>query len=205
MAANPTDLEKDFKIIAITQPEIISGELIYLCELLEGGAIDIMHLRKPGASIEKIRNLLLEIPEHLHNKVRLHSFFELSSEFKLNGIHLNNRFPTPPDNSEISISKSCHSTEEILVPNCYDYVTFSPIFESISKIGYGIDNKIVVTQEILENHNVVALGGVTPDKIASLRDSGFYGCAMLGAITEGITRFGTSNFKNKLLQIRTFR
>ena len=65
-----------------------------------------------------------------------------------------------------------------------DYVTLSPIFDSISKKGY----RSAFTASILEELNdiarplVIALGGVTPDRLAELKRFNFAGYAVKGAI-----------------------
>lgn len=64
----------------------------------------------------------------------------------------------------------------------YDYLTLSPIYDSISKEGY----KSSFERKDLENEirnlpiDVIALGGVTPDKFEELKAIGFAGAAMLG-------------------------
>jgi thiamine-phosphate pyrophosphorylase len=68
----------------------------------------------------------------------------------------------------------------------YDYLFLSPIFHSISKIGYGshfTSNELQrASNEGVIDSRVVALGGVTPDKVDYLKRLGFGGVAMCGAI-----------------------
>lgn len=67
-----------------------------------------------------------------------------------------------------------------------DYVFLSPIFDSISKSGYHSAFTLEVLQQAAAHNiideKVVALGGVTPDKVKWLRQIGFGGAAMLGAV-----------------------
>jgi thiamine-phosphate pyrophosphorylase len=68
----------------------------------------------------------------------------------------------------------------------FDYVFLSPIFDSISKAGY----KSAFTEEMLKeasdkgiiDEKVVALGGVTFDKIPYLKKLNFGGAAMMGIL-----------------------
>ncbi len=67
-----------------------------------------------------------------------------------------------------------------------DYVTLSPIFDSISKSGY----TAAYTHEELSRltgapTKVIALGGVNPERISFLRRYNFTGFAMLGALPWG--------------------
>jgi thiamine-phosphate pyrophosphorylase len=68
----------------------------------------------------------------------------------------------------------------------YDYLFLSPIFDSISKSGYRSAFSNVELQEASDmgiiDEKVIALGGVTLDKIAYLKKLKFGGVAMVGGI-----------------------
>jgi nanoRNase/pAp phosphatase (c-di-AMP/oligoRNAs hydrolase) len=76
--------------------------------------------------------------------------------------------------------------ELVMCKNEYDYLFLSPIFDSISKNGY----KSIYTNDDLQeasklgiiDDKVIALGGVTLDKIEYLRKLHFGGVAMIGGI-----------------------
>lgn len=67
-----------------------------------------------------------------------------------------------------------------------DYVFLSPIFDSISKSGYRSAFSYARLRDAADrgviDEKVVALGGVTFDKIPLLSSLHFGGAAMLGAI-----------------------
>ena len=67
-----------------------------------------------------------------------------------------------------------------------NYVFLSPIFDSISKQGYrsAFDHATLkkAAHEGIIDHKVVALGGVTRQRISLLAEYGFGGAAMLGDI-----------------------
>ncbi len=73
-----------------------------------------------------------------------------------------------------------HSIEQLDQSENFDYVTLSPIFDSISKPGYKSAFNLENISRYIRGKKVVALGGVTPDKFPALRDAGFFGAAMLG-------------------------
>ena len=83
------------KWITITSPEFLSGEAPFIGKLFSQG-LDLLHLRKPKASLEAYKQLLLQIPEQWHSRIVLHEHFELAEEYKLHGIHLNRRGSVPP-------------------------------------------------------------------------------------------------------------
>ena len=49
------------KWIVITSPDFLSGEALFIDRLFCHG-LDVLHLRKPGASYEDCRHLLSEVP-----------------------------------------------------------------------------------------------------------------------------------------------
>lgn len=179
--------KKEILRIAITPEEIFRDEPAYICEILSRGW-DKVHLRHPGASLRDMRNLIEAIPQRFHSRLRLHGHFELLNSFRLGGIQLNGRCPRKPDNYTGPYSRTCHSLREVAESGECDYVTLSPIFDSISKAGY----KAAFTKEELKeidknrplfvNTKVVALGGINPDTAKEAVSLGFDGYAVLGAL-----------------------
>lgn len=188
----------EFSVIGISTPTVaedasaLSNETERYRLLLESEALDFLLLRKPGADIDIIRRYLDRIPEALHHKVIVHSFPALLNEYELCGAHLPGRYngeiPSLPKGN--LIGRSCHSLEEVRKYDsldCYTYVTLSPIFDSISKEGYGSafsldDAELLRTLKEKHSLKVIALGGVEPQKFEALKNAGFDGAALLGFI-----------------------
>ena len=174
------------KIIAITTPKVIDEDTFLIKNLLERG-IDFVHLRKPDADINACRKLLSELTDEERTKIIVHDFPELYFEFSLKGIHINRNFTSLPNDYKGYKTRSCHSLEEIIkYKNDYDYLFLSPIFDSISKVGYKSEFN---NQDLLEaseggiiDEKVIALGGVTFDKIPYLKELHFGGVAMIGGL-----------------------
>lgn len=172
-------MEDDFIVIAITPPDFYPEEAERIVDLLEKGEVDFVHIRKPDATAEDIRSLILQIDAKWHSFLKLHDQFELTREFHIGGCHLNSRNPASPENVK-SLSKSIHSIDEIDDNQHFEYIFLSPVFDSISKKGYKANIKLDGIQDKIFGKNVIALGGVTPDKFPLLKKSGFKGAAMLG-------------------------
>ena len=172
----------------ITSPSFFPGEALFIHRLFAHG-VDIVHLRKPGATADDCAKLLDGLTSDDRRRIVIHDFFELAEPYGLRGIHLNVRRSTVPGGYEGRISRSCHSFEEVKrYKDACDYVFLSPIFNSISKQGYAsafTDNalKQASSEGIIDN-KVVALGGVTPDKIDYLQQLNFGGAAMLGCVNS---------------------
>ena len=170
-------------IVVITLPEYIDREAERIVQRL--CHVDLVHLRKPGTSIDRLERLIREIPSEYHNRLVLHDHYSLAVKYNLYGVHLNSRNPEPPMGWKGSISRSCHSFEEIKEwkDRC-NYLSLSPIYDSISKQGYlsAFSREQIekaVAEGIIDN-KVLALGGVTFDKVEEVERLGFGGAMILG-------------------------
>lgn len=178
------------KLIAITLPHMFCGESDAVASLLESG-YDWLHVRKPHASKQEMISFLESIPAQYLNRIVLHDHFELAESFAVRGIHLNSRCDKPPVNFRGTISRSCHSLDEIVQykSRCH-YLFLGPLFDSLSKQGYKSNFS---QQQIVEASNagiidskVFALGGVTHEKLPDLQAMGFGGAAMVGAAWRSV-------------------
>lgn len=181
-------------IIVITKSEFFEGEAERIVQLLDSGQADIVHIRKPALGsladsargLEKLERLIQALPARLYSRLVLHDCHQLAVKYQLRGVHLNSRNPQPPAGWGGAVSISCHSLKE--VASClhqpYDYMSLSPIFDSISKPGYYSafsKEKIAAARELgLIGPRVMALGGVTFDKIKEVEQMGFGGAMILG-------------------------
>lgn len=174
--------------IVITSPGFLQGEADFIDKLF-GHGLDRLHLRKPGADIGECRRLLDGISREWLPRIVVHDNFGLCREYGLGGVHLNGRNPMAPPNHEGSVSRSCHSLEEIsrYKGEC-DYLTLSPIFNSISKQGYMAafepEQLATARDSGLIDSRVMALGGVTLENIPRVRELGFGGVAILGDVWQ---------------------
>ncbi len=183
----------------LTAPQTTENELPLVLHFLECG-LHKLHIRKPGFDANDYRDYISAIPTAYHNRLVIHGAFELVQAFPALGIHL--RSHDRQDSRLIqqvqqlqpaSRSSSFHAWEEISDnEDPYDYVFISPVFDSISKKGYnaGIDLegyrrlKQWAAGRKKQLPGIVGLGGVGATTISRLRDTGFDGGALLGAIWE---------------------
>ena len=169
--------------IYVTPEEISADEPRMVTELLSRGW-DWIHLRHPEASLADMRRLIEAIPQRYHSRLRLHGHFALAAEFNLGGLHLNRRCPKAPPFYSGPVSRSCHSIEEVRRSTDCDFVTLSPVFDSVSKPGYRAAFSPEELAEIndITAPDVIALGGITPQRLQQLSGLGFAGYAVKGAI-----------------------
>ena len=187
------------RIIAITTPKVDNKDVLLIKRLLEGG-IDIIHLRKPESDIDECRQLLKALTKEEREQIIIHDFPELYDEFSLKGIHINRNVPSLPNDYIGLRTRSCHSLEEVnRYKDEYDYLFLSPIFDSISKVGYRAGFRKEELQEAslkgIIDEKVVALGGVTFESISYLKGLNFGGVAMIGGIynMNGLNRLKDLN------------
>lgn len=191
-----------FKIIIITKPEFFEGETDIVNQLFEAG-MERLHLRKPKATIQEMAEWIERIAQPFRHLIVLHDHHSLARKYALGGVHLNSRNPEPPSwvtdehgERRFTISRSCHSIEEVrqYKSEC-DYLFLSPIFDSISKEGYGAafsrETLDSARREGLLADNVLALGGISLDHLPEVAAMGFAGAAVLGDLWQAnpIQRF----------------
>ena len=174
------------KIIAITVPKMIDEDAYLISNLLKIG-IHSVHLRKPEATIHECRKLLTQLTNEERANIIIHDYPELYDEFSLKGIHINKNITSLPDGYNGFKTRSCHSFEEIKrYKSDYDYLFLSPIFDSISKVGY---KSAFTKEELLKastsgliDNKIIALGGITLDMLPYFQELNFGGIAMIGGI-----------------------
>lgn len=173
-------------MIVITSPGYISDEADKINSLFEVG-IRRLHLRKPDATSEDVARLVAQIDEQWYDKISVHYHFDVAEAFSLGGVHLSGRTPEAPKRWSGLISASCHTLEEVAQKKRrLDYCFLSPIFDSISKIGYesafDIEQLQVARDNQLIDNKVIALGGVSEENLDTIKKLGFGGYAILGAL-----------------------
>lgn len=191
------------KLIAITGENFICNEAETINALFEAG-LERLHLRKPHASANECERLIQSISIKWYGRISLHDHFGLAKKYGIGGVHLNSRNPQPPTGFAGILSRSCHSMEEAArEKHKYDYVFLSPIFDSISKNGYTAAFHRGALQAAARNGciggNVIALGGITPERIEEAAACNFGGAAVLGYIWKD----GCDKAVERYLQLAT--
>ena len=173
------------RLIAITTPCLFEEEATLINRLF-GEGLQTLHLRKPEAEKSQLITLLEQIEPVYYPRIILHDHFDLAPVFALGGVHLNRRNSKVPAGFVGSISRSCHTLEELKRHEGLDYLFLSPIFPSISKEGYGEGFPLEVlknaTEQGLITRRIIALGGMDAQTILRLKGLGFGGVAVLGAL-----------------------
>jgi thiamine-phosphate pyrophosphorylase len=120
----------------------------------------------------------------------------LAGEVEADGVHLAAMDPWPEDTGAgLLLGRSCHTTEELVAAaegadgGIADYATYSPVFATASKPGYGpalgIEGLAAGCAAVAHTGSdlaVYALGGIEPGRAARCRAAGAAGVAVMGAV-----------------------
>lgn len=194
------------KLILMTTPTFFVEEHQILTALFDEG-LELLHLRKPHTEPVYSERLLQLIPDTYRKQIVVHDHFYLKNEYGLKGIHLNQRNPELPNNYKGHISCSCHNAEEILArKKMCDYVFLSPVYDSISKENYASrfsvsELKDLTARKVIDK-KVMAMGGIDLEHIPQLKEFGFGGVVILGAIWNRFNIHQTSDFKELINHFR---
>ena len=197
------------KLILLTPPDFFVEEDKILSALFEEG-LDLLHLRKPGAEPVFSERLLTLLPESHHDQIVVHDHFYLKDEFNLRGIHLNSRNPEAPAGYKGHISKSFHHLDELKAEKkAFNYAFLSPIFDSISKSDYTAAFDMKTLEEAsargIIDKKVMALGGITTENMAVVKDLGFGGVVILGDLWNRFNIHSTLDYKELINHFRKLR
>jgi thiamine-phosphate pyrophosphorylase len=168
------------KLIVITDPEFFEGEAETLNQLFDSG-LTRLHVRKPKSCREELQKLVLDIDPNFRRCITIHHHSDLLSEMGLGGMHFS--YPDVLNQAGLvekyTVSCSLHQWKELdEVGEKINYCFMSPVFNSISKIGYQANKNLLQVPAFAQN--VFALGGITDANCEDVMDSGYSGVAALG-------------------------
>lgn len=176
-------------IIVLTSEKPLENEATQINDLFDAG-LEVLHLRKPTFTIQGYRALLDQIYPRYHNRIMTHQFPELTMDYKLRGIHLQEQARLDLEdalevtiqiykNKGFAVSSSFHSKEDIAMCTAdFEYVLLSPVFGSISKKGY--EGKGFEVHDL--EGKVIGMGGINEKTIGKTFDLGYKGVGVLGGV-----------------------
>jgi len=193
------------ELIVLSNPEAIANEAKIINQLFEAG-MTRFHLRKPGWSDHQCLDLLKDIDPAFHPHIALHQHYAIANEISTKRLHYPEKHRFDSSEAEIiklkqegfTCSTAMHELTALPHLTAFDYVFFSPVFDSISKPGY--ESKLAkgfILQKVNAQPAVIALGGVDAQNIRQIRQMQFDGAAVLGTIwkqpEQAVTSFQNLN------------
>jgi thiamine-phosphate pyrophosphorylase len=179
------------KLMVISSPVAIPDEALIMNNLFAAG-LEVLHLRKPAYSKKELIDLVLQIEEPYRQRLALHSHHLIAENLGIHRIHFPEAIRLYTSDHDLKklrtknyiLSTSIHAVGNYqTLPNHFAYTFLGPVFKSISKDGYGptVEHFAAMqsTKRVVE---IIAIGGITPDKLNELQQRCLDGAALLGAI-----------------------
>ena len=167
---------------------------------LDGG-VRLIQLREKELSGKELFNLAKEL-RTLTNQYKARLFIndrlDIAMAVGADGVHLGResmsvrdvKRAVHPGESPLIVGVSTHSIQEALEAESdgADFITFGPVYHTLSKAKYGEPVGIERLKEAAETVKipVFALGGIKTENIAELKSAGAYGVAVISAIMAAV-------------------
>jgi len=179
-------------MIVITNPIPITNEIDTIHSLFENG-LELLHIRKPDFSETEMNAFLSEIKSDFRQQLVLHSHHQLASAAGIHRIHFTEKARIETSEKSLknwkkngfSLSTSIHQMIDFeKLSTVFAYAFFGPVFESISKPKYAsnLDFKKELEHRKNNKTTLLAVGGITADKIKTALLYGFDDVALLGIL-----------------------
>jgi thiamine-phosphate pyrophosphorylase len=186
-----------FSTIVVATLEEMQDQIPLLPRLFDAG-MQVIHIRTKSFTKNGFRKTLESIPSSFHSRIVIHGYYELAFSFSLGGIHLTENSKTRSTASSVfkrlrhlPLSASFHSLEDLKSNSrAFKYVFLSPVFDSISKPEYKAEFESAELKSFLSAFKsngkapvpVMALGGINEKNIPLVREMGFDGGVISGAL-----------------------
>ena len=183
------------KLVVVSAYNRVRNEADLYNNLFDLG-LKTLHLRKPRFSTRKIRSLLDNVNEKYHNRIVIHSHFQLAFDYNIWGLHLTK------DQKEKNIFnwlmlKYVHYKKPILhystshtglsqikkMNRPYEYVFLRPVFDIRTSAFKDYYTKEKLIEAVKESpYPLLACGGVKVSNIALIKEIGFSGLVVHSSI-----------------------
>jgi thiamine-phosphate pyrophosphorylase len=189
-------LPVDFELYLITDRHQVPAEytLPGIIEAALQGGVKAVQLREKDLSTAELLPLARELrglTRQYGARLLINDNVDVARAVEADGVHLGGH-SQPADVVRQSIGRkmligvSTHSMSEIQAASekGADFVTYGPVYATPSKAIYGAPQGLHALHEACMNSAlpVFALGGITPERAATVRAAGAHGIALISAI-----------------------
>lgn len=204
-----TAIRSSMKLILMSTPYFFVEEHQILTALFDEG-LELLHLRKPATEPVYSERLLSLLSDSCRKKIVVHDHFYLKNEYNLRGIHLNSRNPEPPRGYK-GKSAAHAIPQRRSWPKRRSMTTFCSLPSStaspkpITPPPFRKAELRDLGRRKVIDRKVMAMGGISIDNIGQLRDYGFGGAVVLGAIWNRFNMHTAADFKELISHFRKLR
>ena len=185
----------DFRLYAITDRHRCAPTPLadVVLELLDAGvtAVQLREKDLDGTALIELARPIAELCRSYGAKLFINTRIQIALEVRAAGVHL------PADAASVRVVKA--QAEDDLCVGCSahsldaaqkremegaDFVTYSPIYPTASKPGYGPAVGVAGLAVLAEAVKlpVFALGGITPDRVDACLAAGAFGVAVMSGV-----------------------
>ena len=184
-----------FRLYAITDRRLCAPRTLYdtIHDLLDAG-VSVIQLREKDlidAEYIELAEPLCKLCHTYSAQLFINSRIGIAMEIGADGLHLPGNFASvqkvvEETNHRFIIGSSVHTLTEAKQRETEGahFITYSPIYPTLSKPGYGPTVGLEGLRKITEvvNIPVFALGGITPERVSECLGAGAYGVAVMSGV-----------------------
>lgn len=172
------------KLVIMTRPTFFVEEDKIIDALFHEG-LDDLHIFKPDSPPVYLERLLSLLPEEYYKKVTVHNHYYLKNEFKLGGIHIDDPQAEKPDGYKGTFSRTCTDLSTLkTLKKKSRYVFLKNIFDSQTdsreRCSFNMADLEEASRRGLIDKHVYALGGMTLERMKTVKELGFGGVVICG-------------------------
>lgn len=186
----------DFSLYLISDRHQVSSNhniLSAIAAALAGGvqAVQLREKDLPASQLFELGMQLRQLTRRYDAKLMINDRIDIAQAVDADGVHLTEQSLSVTQTRQLLgpdklIASSTHTLERALQveDEGADFITFSPVYYTPSKASYGAPQGIENLRLICEQTKlpVFALGGITPQRLAAVRQAGVAGVALISAI-----------------------
>jgi thiazole tautomerase (transcriptional regulator TenI) len=178
------------RLLLVTDAPRSRLPLLELAAEAIAGGVDAIYLRDVQLRPDDLARLVRKLRQAVGSETPLLANGVDRARAAGTGLHLRERDLAPPDARTLLgphalIGRSVHSPEEAAASTGMDYVLAGHVYPSTSKPGLrplGVAGFAAIAAAA--PCPVLAIGGITPERVADVVRAGAHGVAVIGAIVE---------------------
>jgi len=187
----------DLRLYLITDKSLFKEQIYFLTavEAALMGGVKALQLREKDLSDSELIKLgmkLRKLTSSYAAKLIINSRADIAEKIGADGVHLTETsIPANEVKSsfpDLIVGVSTHSLEGARHAEIKgaDYITFSPIYETPSKAGYGPPQGLDSLRQVIQAVRlpVLALGGITLHRVPECLEQGAFGVALISDIWD---------------------
>ena len=185
----------DFDLYLVTDRKLTQGrDLLALLEQALDGGVKAIQLREKdlnGRALFELAEKLAVLCQNYRAQLYINDRIDVALAVDAAGVQLGKNsltIETARDllGAEKAIGYSTHSLAEARAAerSGADFILFGPVYFTPSKVSYGAPQGLAPLREILKSVAlpVYAIGGINPENLEEIKDTGVRGVALISAI-----------------------